>query len=380
MPVDKPLSPAAFADAWTARYARALQEAAGRDGRLTKAAGERMGERADEGREAADDVVAFFARTGQKTASVPSFLAAQRRHVVDAAAAVAGPNQRLSLVEARALPVELRGDYAAVRGRPTSDVAGAPVDDGPRPLEGEPLRAAVVAQVRAFFAAGPDGKLAAPPWQVRGRRPVVESVVDGATGLRAEVFVAAGRTFASIASSAPSPHVGWYDVGPAPTAPVDVAATLRAAVERAAEGLWHTSESDAPYRFAYAANPARRAVSPELVRELFAPAHDALAQDVFGPGTSLPPLAGRAVEVRDAAEWLSRLEEVYDPADPVAVENARRFGALRRTLEDAVRDLVVVRFGDDLGAGRVGGAISTFVVGTTADGDVAGLFTGAVET
>jgi hypothetical protein len=109
-------SPSALADAWIARYAQAVRDAAGQDGRLSRNEAARMTDGTPLQREAADNVAAFFDRTGQQTVSAERFLAAERARIVDEASRVAGRGNRVSLVEARLLPRELAHDALALRG------------------------------------------------------------------------------------------------------------------------------------------------------------------------------------------------------------------------------------------------------------------------
>lgn len=54
------------------------------------------------------------------------------------------------------------------------------------------------------------------------------------------------------------------------------------------------------------------------------------------------------------------------------MDQARRFGELTTLLESQLTDMTVVRFGDV--------NISTFIVGRTKNGELAGILTGQVET
>ena len=58
--------------------------------------------------------------------------------------------------------------------------------------------------------------------------------------------------------------------------------------------------------------------------------------------------------------------------DPASVASAARFAALKTLLQANLTDLTVVRFGSR--------NLSSFIVGRTAAGELAGLLTGQVET
>lgn len=94
-------TPTALADAWIARYGQAVKDAAGRDGRLSRAEAARMAQGTPEQQQVADNVAAFFDRTGQQTVSAERFLAAERARIVDEAGRVAGRGNTVSLLEAR---------------------------------------------------------------------------------------------------------------------------------------------------------------------------------------------------------------------------------------------------------------------------------------
>jgi hypothetical protein len=205
-------SPAAFADAWVTAHSAALRAAAGQDGRLTAAAARRLEAAGGPSSLAGDNVESFLARTGQQSVGVDKFIREERARLVHEASAVAGPNHLVSRTEAERLPVDARQDFFALRGRT--------VNTPPAILTGQALIDAVRSQVLAAFAPGaaPVQRISGSPWQVLGHRPVVEDLQHPASNTRFRVYVAERQVFASRASSAPSPLVGWYRIGPAPTA------------------------------------------------------------------------------------------------------------------------------------------------------------------
>jgi hypothetical protein len=78
------------------------------------------------------------------------------------------------------------------------------------------------------------------------------------------------------------------------------------------------------------------------------------------------------VEQRSFADLMDRLGEVYDPADPYAVEYAARWNALRAVLEENLTDLTVIRVGEI--------SIDVYIVGKSACGDLVGVKTTSIET
>lgn len=86
--------------------------------------------------------------------------------------------------------------------------------------------------------------------------------------------------------------------------------------------------------------------------------------------TSTP--SSTLVEQRSFATFMDQLGEVYDPADPYAIEYASRWKQLRAVLEKNLTDLTVIRIGTI--------SIDVYIVGKSACGDLVGLKTTAIET
>jgi len=284
-------TPTALADAWIARYGQAVKDAAGHDGRLSRAEAARMAQGTPEQKEAADNVAAFFDRSGQQSVSAERFLAAERARIVDEAGRVAGRGNTVSLVEARLLPKELVGDVLAIRG-------------------------------------------------VAAAAPVTPST----------------------------------PVTPAPPS------ALVPALSAAVAGMTFPSESDAALRVVSAADPQKRAITPALLVELFGAQSRALGKDIFGPHSSLPAIAGRASEVRDAQALLTRLSTTFDPADPASQAAAGKWQALQTQLQGSLTELTAIRFGQAQQNGGVGIDVGVFVVGRDTADNVVGIYTGSVET
>ena len=80
-------------------------------------------------------------------------------------------------------------------------------------------------------------------------------------------------------------------------------------------------------------------------------------------------IAGPAYWIKD---FLDDRATNVDPNDPASIAQGKRFAELKAVLESQLTDLKVYRFGTI--------SISTFIVGRTSTGELAGLLTGQVET
>jgi len=129
---------------------------------------------------------------------------------------------------------------------------------------------------------------------------------------------------------------------------------VRARLERAADGLLYTSESDYPFVWFYDGGPATAPLTPAA---LLAAAHEG---------------ADEPVEVISLDDFFARHIERVDPYDSVAVALVPRYRHLRETIRLTVPDVRVFR------VGRI--QIRCYVVGTTAAGEVVGVSTVAIET
>jgi hypothetical protein len=136
--------------------------------------------------------------------------------------------------------------------------------------------------------------------------------------------------------------------------PGDEATAIRRRLDRAADGLLYTSESDYPFEYFFHPAAVEGALTPETFRLALA----------------LPPDA--AVEERSIDEFFARHIERADPNDPVAQALVPRYRHLKRTVERTVAGPRVFRVGAIL--------IRCYVVGTDERGNVVGLTTFAVET
>jgi hypothetical protein len=147
-------------------------------------------------------------------------------------------------------------------------------------------------------------------------------------------------------------------------------AEFKSQVEALTQGLTLMSETDANLKFVSANAIGTATIDPHLIRQKLTYQHDRLIDSVMSGGTPLAKREGS--EVRDAEQFLTRLATPNDPGDPDSVAQAAKFAQLKTLLESQLTDLTVVRFG------RVN--ISTFIVGRTKNGELAGILTGQVET
>lgn len=154
---------------------------------------------------------------------------------------------------------------------------------------------------------------------------------------------------------------------------VDPVAQLKSTLEPLTQGLLLGSETDAKLLFVSAEDIGSAPITEALIREKLSAQHDALFPQVMWVDAADLPLATRTeVEQRDALTFFNHIVDNADPADPQSLEMAQRFAALRDALGAQLTGLVVFRFGTV--------NISTFIVGRTSNGAIAGLLTGQVET
>lgn len=152
--------------------------------------------------------------------------------------------------------------------------------------------------------------------------------------------------------TAPAPRAAV--VAPPPIGDFLPAPVIRLALERAADGLLYTSESDYPFVYFFHPGPVRAPLTVASFRAALAIAADS------------------PVEAITIDEFFARHIERVDPADSVAVALVPRYVALRETVRRTLRDPLVFR------VGRI--AIDCYVVGIDRHGDIVGLTTIAIET
>ncbi|MBN2358387.1 MAG: hypothetical protein JXR83_02980 [Deltaproteobacteria bacterium] len=120
-----------FVSAWTTRFARAVRDAAGEDGKLTLAEARTIAQRDGVLRLYGDNAVNYLEAKGLDEVKVNTLIGAGRRYVQSAANRVAGSNHRISLAEARLLPKDLIDEFFTLRGKKVPNLAPKP---DPEPL------------------------------------------------------------------------------------------------------------------------------------------------------------------------------------------------------------------------------------------------------
>ncbi len=143
----------------------------------------------------------------------------------------------------------------------------------------------------------------------------------------------------------------------------DVVAELEAAVD----GVLYSSESDYPWHVV--AFPDVAPVTEANVKDII--------QDVYVPHDL--PLADRAIEVRTLAQLMDPLTVPQPWWDDFYVMQAAQYVPIRTIFEMKLEQVRVFRLGEQSGDILLG-AIDVYVLGQTADGDVVGMWSIAVET
>lgn len=115
-------TPKKFANAWTKKFAGAVRDAAGKDGRLSTKEAERMDP------QYADNASNWLEAKDQKSVSVEKLIGQGHNYAFATADKVAGNGNRVSLLEARSLPDDIRGDFFALRGKAEPRLTGAALD------------------------------------------------------------------------------------------------------------------------------------------------------------------------------------------------------------------------------------------------------------
>lgn len=202
-------TPTEVADAWVDAFGDSIRDAAGADGRLTRAEARKIDRRSDAGWMASDNAVNWLKFSGQKTVSAEKLIRKIHDYVERKAEKVAGGNNKVSLVEARKLPADLRADFFFLRGK-----------GSPKHRSGAELSTLARGLVKAALEPFSMTKLPKPPATVRGERSVGSVPFPGDTGAQAHVYVGRNNViYASVGATASSPNlsrVGWYRLGPVP--------------------------------------------------------------------------------------------------------------------------------------------------------------------
>ncbi len=150
-------------------------------------------------------------------------------------------------------------------------------------------------------------------------------------------------------------------------------AEVQAEIERAAEGAFLVSETDAPFTFVSAALGSGEGVTEAVIRAKLAKFVDD-REDLDGP------LADLVSMTQSWEEWKAESVGCTEDAFPGPAE-CLETRILNAALEANLSDIQVFYFGRDGEPGNVEGvAVTVFIVGVTEDGTLAGVQTLAVWT
>ena len=276
------------------------------------------------------------------TPSVRTFVETWSTDFKEAVKKAAGKDGRLTMTEAKKLAARPDADKVfadnAINYLKTTGKQSVSVDV-------LAASAKAYAQRAAEVAAGPDGKI---------------SLADGAKlpdDLKEDFFMLRGK---AVPGTTPAPAG-------------NAMAEAKTKLEAATAGLLMPSETDAEFKFLTGTQLNGAAITADVVRAQFTAQHDAMMGSImYMDPARLPLAANTLVEERPAAEFLNNLATNVDPNDPASIARGQQFAQLKTALESQLTDLKVYRFGEI--------EISTFIVGRTRTGELAGLLTGVVET
>ncbi len=110
-------TPERFAKTWTQHFAAAVRACAGKDGRLSRSEAKKIAGLNGSLKLWSDNAVNFLEHTDQKTVSVEKLIGSGYNYAYANAAKVAGRGNTVSLTEARRMALDLRDDFAYLRGK-----------------------------------------------------------------------------------------------------------------------------------------------------------------------------------------------------------------------------------------------------------------------
>lgn len=145
-----------------------------------------------------------------------------------------------------------------------------------------------------------------------------------------------------------------------------------AALTSSVGGLWYTSESDYPLAVFTVAGEGDSPVTVANAKEKLGSA--------YVPREGEETLAERAVQERTIAQVFDRYTVPQEWWEEYDHDQAAQWQSVRAIFDEELTDVTVIRFGRTDSFGNLVGAIDVFIVGATADGDLVGLRTIAVET
>ncbi|GMU63123.1 MAG: hypothetical protein AMXMBFR34_48860 [Myxococcaceae bacterium] len=157
-------------------------------------------------------------------------------------------------------------------------------------------------------------------------------------------------------------------------------AKLGTAVNKHAKDAWFISESDYHPQYFAKDFPALHDLNGHNVMMALRPELAKHFEDATG---LLGDYTAEVFTSREAKDFINGLSEVSDPNDPGLDPSAKAFGEITRLLEANLKDLHVAKVGPRDSSGKLAtdnGLYSYVVIGRAADGKVAGIMLGAVET
>jgi hypothetical protein len=359
-------TPKAFAEAWAKDFTAAVTTAAGKDGRLSITEARRIAERVDALKVFSDNAVNYLNAKGQKTVAIKTLIDAGKAYVEAQAKAAAGPDGRISATDATKLKADLYDDFRMLRG-----IVTYPAPPLPSVLKGDLRDHALTA-----LDSGAMTLMSAPPASVRGRKPEIERLEHKESNTHVAVWVAQGQVYLQRGSQqAGTGLVGWWHAGPVPALNTG-RGELRSKLEAATKDMWNTSDRDARVRF-ISSPGLGPTINAAAVKARFKATHDLLAQSIYDSQSGgVSTLASRTqISEQDANAWLENRSNNFDPADPESVKQANKWGQLKAILNAELTDLKLFRFASPNGV-----EVSTFIVGRTKNGDLAGVLTASIET
>ncbi len=111
----KNITPAAFAQTFTARFAAQVRAGAGTDGRLSTSEAAKLPE------PTRDNAENFLKAVGQKSVSIEKLIGRAHDYALATAIKAAGPDGTLSAIDARALPADLQAEFAGTQPKQSPD-------------------------------------------------------------------------------------------------------------------------------------------------------------------------------------------------------------------------------------------------------------------
>lgn len=174
---------------------------------ITHGAIERLAFENSSDQAAADNARAILDASGQRSMRVDKMLRLIGAANVAGAEAAVGPSGRVPLSNVSRLPEHQQRDFLLLRGR-LPEVAPIPLAT---------LKQRLTTQALQAIDDGTARKISGVPSGIRGVRPTVERVSHPASNTHFDVYVVRNVVWISRASPVPSPLVGFWRIGAAPS-------------------------------------------------------------------------------------------------------------------------------------------------------------------